>query len=231
MSTRITDFLGSEEFRCFLLQGLNDSCAKKVLGSKKNKILDNELRVDGKRVYQYVPKLQGNRHASMCAFPCLIYLAAGIRDCIVTNDKKIGHLSQSFLTDLQVVFDAKAAVTNARRDAYELKRRRSERAATTTRCDAIKAAADSFLAVNHNKTVNVTSVHTHESQEAVRNLQLQPCQPTKVLQPFCFLLLSFINAYDLSYRSDHVPILDQVLLNGSDEGTVLYICISFVNMQ
>ena len=109
----------------------------------------------------------------MCAFSCLIYLAVGIKNYVITNDKKIGYLSQSVLTDLQVVFDAKAAVANARRDAYELKRRESERDATATRCDAIEAAADSFLTVNYNETVNVSSVHVHESQAPVRNLQLQ----------------------------------------------------------
>ena len=106
----------------------------------------------------------------MCAFSCLIYLAAGIKNYIVTKDKKTGHLSQSFLADLQVVFDAKAAVAKARRDDYELKRRELQQEATRIRCDAIEAAADSFLTVNSNETVNVTNVH--ESQAAVRNLQL-----------------------------------------------------------
>jgi hypothetical protein len=59
----IADFLGTEDFRCFLVEGLHDNSVKFALKSKKNKILidvDSELRVDGKRVYQL---LEGNRHA------------------------------------------------------------------------------------------------------------------------------------------------------------------------
>ena len=100
----------------------------------------------------------------------LLYLAAGIKNYIVTKDKKIGHLSQAFLSDLQVVFAAKAAVAQARRDNYELKRREAEREATRIRCDAFEAAADSFLTITSNETVNVTDAQ--ESPAAVRNLQL-----------------------------------------------------------
>ena len=99
----------------------------------------------------------------------LIYLTAGIKNYIVTKDKKIGHLSQSFLDDLQVVFEAKAAVAKARRDEYELKRRDLERKATKKRCDDFEAAAASFL--NESLTANVNNVP--ESQAAVRSLVLQ----------------------------------------------------------
>ena len=124
--------------------------------------------------------------------PFLMCVAAGIKNYIVTKDKKIGHLSQAFLSDLQVVFACKAAVAKARRDNYELKRREAEREATRIRCDAFEAAADSVLTTASNETINVTDAQ--ESQAAVRNLQLpsasQPgycnhspsvCFPTDVL--------------------------------------------------
>ena len=133
------------------------------------------------------------------------------------------------LDDLQVVIDAKAAVAQSRRDAYELKRREREQEATRIRCDAFEAAAESFLTVNSNEAVNVTNVH--ESQAAVRNLQLPSVSQPGYYNHSSFFLLSSIKAYDLLCRSGHAPILDQVLLNNYDEGTVLHIFISFVNMQ
>ena len=102
-------------------------------------------------------------------FPIYLTCYAGIKNYIVTKDKKIGHLSQAFLDDLQVVFEAKAAVAKARRDDYELKRRDLEREATKKRCDDFEAAAASFL--NESVTANVNNVP--ESQAAVRSLVLQ----------------------------------------------------------
>jgi len=97
-------------------------------------------------------------------------LFAAIPNYRKTQDVKIGLLTKTFLDDLQVVIDAKAAVAQSRRDAYELTRREREQEATRIRCDAFEAAAESFLTVNSDEPVNVTNVH--ESQAAVRNLQL-----------------------------------------------------------
>jgi hypothetical protein len=117
----------------------------------------------------------------------LVGLLAAIPNYRKTQDVKIGRLKQSFLDDLQVVIDAKAAVAQSRRDAYELKRRAREQEATRIRCDAFEAAAESFLTVNSNEAVNVTNAH--ESQAAVRNLQLPSVSQPGYYNPppsFCF---------------------------------------------
>ena len=87
----------------------------------------------------------------------MVGLLAAIPNYRKTQDVKIGRLKQSFLDDLQVVIDAKAAVAQSRRDAYELKRREREQEATKKRCDEVEAAAASFL--NESITANVTNVH------------------------------------------------------------------------
>jgi hypothetical protein len=122
----LPDFFSSAAFARCLVAGLNEHSTK-VLGSRKNKILtivENKVIVDGARVWQ---------------------LVQAIKHYIVRRDRKIGHLGNAFITDLQIVFEQLSATAKRKRDTCELARRQKQRDETNSRCDKLQEREDHSL--------------------------------------------------------------------------------------